>query len=202
MKPQPSNPRAHIRQGIYLNALRTLNRLSIHKGSFSKHEVPMYLAPPPDEGEKDGMVYRMDGGPERAWVYKLEEKGSDVNLATYLLRDAFKDLYEVAVVVSDDSDLLEPVKLVQKELGKKVIVARVPRYSGRGGKKAERASVFQGKVEFIRDVRKAHLADNQLPVEITTREGKLVKRPPEWGPTPERLAQQERGAEEREGNSD
>ena len=27
VKPQPSNPRAHIRQGIYLNALQTLSRL-------------------------------------------------------------------------------------------------------------------------------------------------------------------------------
>jgi uncharacterized LabA/DUF88 family protein len=191
VKPQPSNPRAHIRQGIYLNALRTLSRLSIHTGSFSRHEVPMYLAPPPNDGEEDGIVYLRDGGPERAWVYKLEEKGSDVNLATYLLRDAFKDLYDVAVVVSDDSDLLQPVKMVQEELGKKVIVARVPRYSRRGGRKAERASVFQGKVEFIRDVRRAHLADSQLPLEIRTREGKVISRPREWGPVADRVSQPE-----------
>jgi len=37
-----------------------------------------------------------------------------VNLATFLLRDAFKNLYDVAVVVSDDSDLLEPVKMARR----------------------------------------------------------------------------------------
>ena len=41
-----------------------------------------------------------------------EEKGSDVNLATYLVADGFRDLYDTAVVVSNDSDLAEPLKLV------------------------------------------------------------------------------------------
>jgi len=34
---------------------------------------------------------------------KSEEKGSDVNIATYLLVDAFDDQYETAVVVTNDS---------------------------------------------------------------------------------------------------
>jgi hypothetical protein len=37
-------------------------------------------------------------------VIKTEEKGSDVNLATYLLLDAFKQDCEAAVVISNDSD--------------------------------------------------------------------------------------------------
>ena len=49
-------------------------------------------------------------------VVKTEEKGSDVNLATHLLYDGFKNDYEVAVVVSNDSDLLEPVR-VARSLG-------------------------------------------------------------------------------------
>jgi uncharacterized LabA/DUF88 family protein len=152
-------------------------------GSFSKHEVPMHLAPAPPTGPEPGILYRQNNGPARAWVYKLEEKGSDVNLATFLLRDAFKNLYDVAVVVSDDSDLLEPVKMVQKEFGRKVIVARVPRFSKTGGKKQERASVFRGKVDYIRDVRRSYLADSQLPVTLVARDGKVITRPPEWGPS-------------------
>ena len=53
---------------------------------------------------------------------KSEEKGSDVNLATYLLVDAFDDDYEAAVVVSNDSDLAEPIRLVRQKFRKKVLV--------------------------------------------------------------------------------
>ena len=44
-------------------------------------------------------------------VIKTEEKGSDVNLATHLLYDGFRNDYDIAVVISNDSDLLEPIKI-------------------------------------------------------------------------------------------
>jgi hypothetical protein len=53
-------------------------------------------------------------------VIKTEEKGSDVNLATHLLHDAHRGKFEVAVIVSNDSDLLEPIKIVREELVLKV----------------------------------------------------------------------------------
>ena len=43
---------------------------------------------------------------------KTEEKGSDVNLASHLLRDAFSKKFEVAVLITNDSDLAEPVRIV------------------------------------------------------------------------------------------
>jgi hypothetical protein len=54
------------------------------------------------------------------------EKGSDVNLASKLLHDAHMDRYERAIVVSGDSDLTEPIRLVTQEIGKTVWV-RNPR---------------------------------------------------------------------------
>jgi NYN domain len=50
-------------------------------------------------------------------VIKTEENGSDVNLATYLLLDAFKKHCQAAVVISNDSDLKEPITVAQRELG-------------------------------------------------------------------------------------
>jgi NYN domain len=47
---------------------------------------------------------------------KMEEKGSDVNLAPYLLMDGFRQDYEVAIVVSSDSDLIEPIRMVRQDL--------------------------------------------------------------------------------------
>lgn len=49
-----------------------------------------------------------------------EEKGSDVNLALHMLYDGFTGDYEMAVIISNDSDLAEPVRMVNKMLGKKV----------------------------------------------------------------------------------
>jgi hypothetical protein len=183
VKPTPKDPANHIRQGAYLNALRTLPRLSIHLGSFSHHEVPMHLVTAPSDPDP-AIAYRTQGGPTRALVHKNEEKGSDVNLASYLLRDAFKDLYDVAVVVSDDSDLFVPVHMVQAELHRQVIVARVPRYSRSGARRQIRASVFEGKVSFIRDVRRYHFAASQMPARIETRDGRVILKPPEWDRPP------------------
>ena len=50
----------------------------------------------------------------------MEEKGSDVNLASHLLVDGFRDRYDLAVVISNDSDLTEPVRFVREDLNKPV----------------------------------------------------------------------------------
>jgi len=67
------NPGSPTRQDTYLRALRTLPNVSIHLGKFLQSSVRMPLASP------------KLGGPKTVEVLKTEEKGSDVNLATYLL---------------------------------------------------------------------------------------------------------------------
>lgn len=52
-------------------------------------------------------------------VFKSEEKGSDVNLASYLLLDAFRSDADTFVVLSNDTDLVEPLRIVKHELGKR-----------------------------------------------------------------------------------
>ncbi len=107
---RPNNPLQPRRQQIYLRALRTIPHLTIHLGSYLEKPVRMPLHPPPATG------------PKTVQVMKSEEKGSDVNLAAHLLVDAFDDDYEVVVVVSNDSDLAEPIRLVRQKFGKKVLV--------------------------------------------------------------------------------
>ena len=55
-------------------------------------------------------------------VIKTEEKGSDVNIASHLLLDACKNAYDVAILVSNDSDLFCPVRMARQDLGKKVFM--------------------------------------------------------------------------------
>ena len=43
--------------------------------------------------------------PKYVNVMKTEEKGSDVNIAAHLINDGYKGLYQVAILVTNDSDL-------------------------------------------------------------------------------------------------
>ena len=102
--PRPNDPGQPTRQETYLRALRTIPNLEIVFGHFLTNTVSLPRA--------DGRGF------ER--VVKTEEKGSDVNMATHLLRDAYQGQFEVGVLVTNDSDLAEPVRIVSHELGLKV----------------------------------------------------------------------------------
>lgn len=98
VKGRANNPQQRQRQDIYIRALQTIPNLTVHLGSFQSKpkNMPRY-----DKLPKIKLVK----------VMKTEEKGSDVNLATYLLLDAFHNDYDSAMVVSNDSDLKEPIRV-------------------------------------------------------------------------------------------
>ena len=88
---RPNDPDQPIRQATYWRALQTIPNLTIIEGSFLVKPVMMPLA---------------NSNPQQyARVIKTEEKGSDVNLAVHLLNDAHKNDFELAVLVTNDSDL-------------------------------------------------------------------------------------------------
>jgi hypothetical protein len=79
--------RAPARQQVYLDALATVPEITVHMGNFltapkwagivhPPQTLPPVLIPPP--------------WPDVIRVWKVEEKGSDVNLASHLIRDAFR----------------------------------------------------------------------------------------------------------------
>jgi uncharacterized LabA/DUF88 family protein len=159
VKPVEWDPHQHLRQGAYLRALSSLPEVSVHTGSFTRWKVRRPLVDPPSEG------------PRTALVWDTKEKGSDVNLATDLLLDAFEDRYETAIVISDDSDLLEPVRMVRERLGKRVGVVRV---------RTDRGSVFRGKVDLLVEARAWHFERAQLPDDVPLPTGGTVSRPTSW----------------------
>ena len=55
-------------------------------------------------------------------------KGDDVYLATDLIKGAYENLYDVAIIISGDGDFVPAIKLVQKN-NKKVINAFFPKSS-------------------------------------------------------------------------
>ncbi len=90
---RPDDPQQRTRQEVFLRALGTIPNLSVHYGQFRTHKVRVALANP------------SAGGPRTVEILDTKEKGSDVNLATYLLLDGFRKDYEMAVVVSNDNSV-------------------------------------------------------------------------------------------------
>jgi hypothetical protein len=155
VNPRPHDPDQRIRQETYWRALRTLPNLSIILGFFLTHEISMPLA----------------GNPKRqVQVIKTEEKGSDVNIATHLLIDGFKNNYELAVIVSNDSDLLAPMRFVVEELHKPMGLLNPQKHP----------SVELSKyVTFIKQIRGGVLAKSQFPPVLKDAAGNISK-PAAW----------------------
>jgi hypothetical protein len=89
------DPDAPHRQQLYLDALSAVQEIHIHYGTFL--EKPKYaglVTPVLAKKHNNDKTFRP--WPDVAYVWKTEEKGSDVNIATYLLLDAFQHSYEVA----------------------------------------------------------------------------------------------------------
>lgn len=55
-----------------------------------------------------------------------EEKETDVNIAMYLTALAYEDSFDTAIIVSADSDLIPPIKLIQSKFKNKKIHILVP----------------------------------------------------------------------------
>lgn len=104
-------------------------------------------------------------------VIKTEEKGSDVNLATHLLMDAVDDRFDVAVIISNDSDLKEPIAQVRNRFGKKIGLL-VP-----DGTRISRTLLPLA--HFVKPIRAGALANAQFPDVLTDAVGTFQK-PPRW----------------------
>lgn len=60
-------------------------------------------------------------------VHTMEEKGSDVNLAAHLVNDACNNFFDAAVVISNDTDLITPIKMARSK-GKTVVLGCPSKY--------------------------------------------------------------------------
>lgn len=153
---RPTDPDQPIRQSTYWRALQTIPNLSIIEGSFLVKPVMMPVA---------------NSSPQRyERVLKTEEKGSDVNLAVHLLNDGYKKDYELAVMVTNDSDLLEPMRIVKQELNLPV---------GLVNPHKNPSFALRHHATFIKQLRKGVLQASQFPTSLTDQNGTFHK-PATW----------------------
>jgi hypothetical protein len=157
VKDVPWDPQQSTRQRTFIRALETRG-VEVHYGSFLSNVVRMPLANP------------SQGGPRMVDVIKTEEKGSDVALGALLVAHGYQGRYEAAIVVSNDSDLVLPIRIVREELGLPVGVLNPHKTF----------SVELSKVaSFRKQLRKGVLAAAQFPQTLTDEHGTITK-PASW----------------------
>ncbi|MBA2642530.1 MAG: NYN domain-containing protein [Actinobacteria bacterium] len=100
VKDAPWDPHRSTRQRTFIRALETTG-VEVHYGSFLSNVVRMPLANP---GRRQ---------PRTVEVIKTEEKGSDVALGALLVAHGYQGRYDAAIVVSNDSDLVLPIRIVR-----------------------------------------------------------------------------------------
>jgi hypothetical protein len=161
IKPRPNDPHGPDRQDAYLTALASLPKVSIHYGHFLASTALMRLVDPPPP-------------PARPYVkvHKMEEKGSDVNLATWLLTDAYEGDCQVSVVVTNDSDLCQPIRVVSQNRGIPVgLINPHPRQASR--------ALLRENPSFVKSIRPGVLASSQFPDRVTLGK-RILHRPEGW----------------------
>ena len=157
VSPKAGDELAPERQATYFRALKTLPELEIHKGSFLTTTEVRPLACNPE------IFVR---------VRDTEEKGSDVNLASHLLLDAFNDTFEVCLILSQDTDLLEPLRIVSEEFGKTVVLGWFS--APQPGKRHRRYA------SAVRHVSDGMLKRAQFPDPVIGRGGAKIYKPKLW----------------------
>jgi hypothetical protein len=164
---QPMNdPLAPVRQQVYLRALRA-RKVEVHLGLFVAHTKvtrlrgAVALQPP----AVDALVLSAE-----AHITKYGEKGSDCNLASYLIRDAALQDCNAAIVVSSDSDLAGAVRIARTDFNLPVYIV-----SPRKREVSELRSVAND----LRTLKGAAVLASQFPATMIDAVGQFT-RPPTW----------------------
>ena len=153
----PADQFKPLRQDVYLHALTNYRpQVELHFGHFLSHTVRAPLAQPVRDQRT-------------AEVIRTEEKGSDVNLAVHLLNDGWLDAYDCAVVVSNDSDVAEAMRLVREQRRKRI--GLVTPGTGRPSHQLKKYA------DFARHIRPNALSLSQLPNPIP---GTKFRKPAAW----------------------
>lgn len=158
-RPRKNDPSQPTRQQMYIRALETLDQISVHWG--------LHI-----ETEKWGIEVG-DGTHTLRQFTTREEKGSDVSLGVFLIRDAALNDIDVALVVSNDSDLADAVSVARRDFRVPVyIVSPQPqRPVSRKLKQAASGSIV---------LNKSCIAACQFPNPVIDQQGRQIRKPKTW----------------------
>jgi len=161
-----NDPAMVMRQQVYLRALDTLENFRIHLGAFRSDKRTMTIHPKTVDPET--------GEVKRIAVIKVEEKGSDVNLATRMVADSLSNRSDIAVILSNDSDHAGQIRMLTEEFGKRVGLITPLLESKRASKELKNLLI-----EFFREISADALFAAQFPETINDKHG-TIHRPEAW----------------------
>lgn len=156
VKARPHDPDQTNRQQILLRALRTIPHIEIIYGHFLSHVQKMPLA------DGSGSVD----------IIKTEEKKSDVNIAVHMLHDGYRNLYDLAVLISNDSDLSEALRIIKNDLNKKIGIIN-PQKDHKLSRELGQYAIFQ------KQLRSNALATCLFPNQLRDKHG-IFHKPSRW----------------------
>lgn len=152
---RPDNPGLSQRQNDYIRAMVAHSRVEVHYGRFTRRKRFFPLAK--DITQFVGVLY-------------TEEKGSDVSLGAHLVWDACHGLMDVALLLSNDSDLQTPVEMAEAK-GVKVITVN-PHHRADQPRRLHSTDK--------RTLKRRHLSRSQLPDPVIDQRGGRIPKPKEW----------------------
>lgn len=160
---------ARTAQDHYHNALKAhlQNEIEIVKGYYATEKAPaIAYEQPPDKQH-------------RVWIWRLEEKQTDVNIAIDGYRDASKGLIDQAVFVSNDADLEPALKAMREDFGDDISIGLITPVKARTGRTGSGSLDHQSDWtrRYIRD---EELSQSQLERVIHRQGKKPIIKPDYW----------------------
>jgi hypothetical protein len=162
------DPTAPARQHAYLRALGRLPLVTITYGNFRTDTKWSGLVQPPTF--RPTFPLPAGAAPQVAYMWKTEEKGSDVNLGVHLVRDAYIHAFDEAAVLTNDTDLTEPLRIVTQEVGLPVTLL-VP--------SSQPSASLVAVASHVRHIQ-PYLGPCLFPDPVTLPGGRTVAKPASW----------------------
>jgi uncharacterized LabA/DUF88 family protein len=146
-----NNPDKQKRQSTYIDALESTG-CEIFYGNYQEGA---------QECMRCGHIWRT-----------AKEKKTDVNIATAIIVDAYKDNYDMAMLISGDSDLIPPINAIHSLFAqKRVLIAFPPKRHNSSMALVAKGSMMIGRKKLV---------EAQFDEEVISKTGFKLKRPTEW----------------------
>ena len=108
---------------------------------------------------------------------KHEEKETDVNIALHMLDAAYRDEFDLAILMTGDTDLVPAIRMLKSRFSEKKIKVIAPPY--RGNHQMRHIG------DKYRVVELPHIEKNLLPDMLTAKNGERIVRPDKYAPPDE-----------------
>lgn len=146
-----NNPDKQKRQNTYIEALESVD-VNIYYGNYQSDKIECKRC-------------------KNVWP-TYNEKMTDVNIATQILIDAYQDKYDMAMLISGDSDLVPPMRAVHEIFkNKRVFVAFPPKRHNQSVALIAKGSLTIGRKKLV---------DSQFTLDVQKKNGYILKKPNDW----------------------